>query len=117
MTTTQDVEQHLQEHCGTTQYFKHWTGTLKYTDGIKDLADTFECHWLIDLVASYVKERETYPFLIWNITVKDSEAVVIAQEDTGTKEVVRQEIPYTDFPEGSFSFYTIDGIALLTGEY
>ena len=47
-----ELEQGLAQHIGTDTHWAHFSG-LRYTTGIKDLAEKAEAFWLIDLVASY----------------------------------------------------------------
>jgi len=104
----------LNQCIGTTQYFIHWTKTLKYTDGIKFLADNAGAYWLIDAIASYQRKE---PFQLWELKVNDSKAVLTMKEDTNEPVLVKQEITYTDFPLDEITLYLIDGILLLTSEY
>lgn len=110
----------LDQFIGTEQYWKHWMPGLVFTDGVKYLAETAGAFWLIDIVASY---RRKEPFQIWTLKVNKDHAedepmaVVTMQEDTYQPELVRQEIPYTDFPLDEIKLYLIDGILLLTTEY
>jgi hypothetical protein len=47
----------LAMHTGTATWFRHWTGSLVYTEGVKYLAETFGAYWLIDLVASWCPHK------------------------------------------------------------
>ena len=60
MLTQQDVvalEADLAQFSGTDNWWKHRTGRLTYTDGVKFLAEKAGAFWLIDLVASYQTAR------------------------------------------------------------
>jgi len=107
----------LDNFIGTENYYKHFTGLL-YTDGIHYLATEGKCFWLIDLIASYQGKLKNIPFQLWSIQVfEDKSAVITCKEDTGQPDLVKQEIPFTDFPLKSFECYHIDGILLLKSEY
>ncbi len=117
--------QELRGFTGTEQYFLHWARRIKFTEGVKFMADRVGGHWLIDVVASY---RRTEPFQIWELEVlneprsevgrKKIMAVVTMREDSNQPVLVRQEIPYTDFPgPGKFKMYLIDNVLMLPGEY
>jgi hypothetical protein len=108
------LQNRLSQCIGTTQYFLHWTKTLKFTDGVKFLADNAGAYWLIDAIASYGRKE---PFQLWELKVNDSKAVLTMKEDTGEPVLVKQEITYTDFPLDEITLYLIDGILLLTSEY
>ena len=105
---------------GTEQYYVHWTKAIRWTDGIKYVLDQAGAYWLMDIVASYQgrKRLKQAPFQLWKIKVnEDKTAVVTCREDKGKRPIVRQEIPYTDFPLDEFEFYCIDRICLLKSEY
>jgi len=118
---------------GTESYtYLNFLKNLKFTDGWVYLANKVECHWLADIVASVQhlpKIREYNSFIVWRIVVKDSEAVVDAHWDSEgvdkegksiyskEKELYRQEIKYTDFPEGEFEWYQCGDVVLLKREY
>lgn len=82
------------------------------------LADRLRCYWLVDLVGSYQPEVRNVPFQLWRIQVDDRQgAVVTMAEDTGRPDLVRQQIPYTDFALLDFSFYCVDRVMMLKSEY
>jgi hypothetical protein len=52
---------HLAHCIGTANDYRHWLG-LRYTDGIKTLAEGAECYWLMDAIASYQPQlKRQYP--------------------------------------------------------
>ena len=73
MLTQQDaaaLEADLAQFCGTDNWWKHWTGRITYTDGVKFLAEKAGAFWLIDLVASHQTARlRQEEFQIWTLTV------------------------------------------------
>lgn len=125
--TIEKLKEELRGFTGTVNYYRHLTG-LKYTDGVKYLADRAEAHWLLDAVFSYQTERRIrkLPFQIWTLKVIRSElgkskkepmAILEMREDTNDPVLVRQEIEYTTFPVGEIKLYYIDGVLLLPSEY
>jgi len=117
MMQTQEIEANLIQFCGTENYYKHLSG-LTYTDGIKFLAESAECYWLIDLIASYQRKLQVFgPFQLWTIEVEDNTAIVYCQEDTGQPKRVTQKIGYTDFPLKKLELYVMRGVLMLKGEY
>lgn len=113
---------------GTEGYHKlTFFGDLKFTDGWKYLAENVGAYWLADIVASVQhkpKVREHSSFIVWRIVVKDNEAVVDAHWDceedgsySKSKEIYKQKVSYTDFPEGTFEWYQVGDVVLLKGEY
>lgn len=111
------LEDELGQFTGTVNYYRNFTG-LRYTDGIKYLADKAKCYWLIDLVGSYQPRLRNVPFQLWELKVKDdNSALAKMREDDGQPVKVTQKIPYTDFPLKDFSFYCVNNVMMLKSEY
>lgn len=111
------MEDELGQFHGTSRYLKNFTGLL-FTDGVKFLADQAGCYWLIGLVGSYQRSLEGVRFQLWELDAgEDNKAVVTMREDTDEPVLVRQRIPYTDFPLRRFSFYCVDNVMMLKSEY
>lgn len=107
----------LEQFTGTENYYKHWLG-FNYTDGVKYLAEIGQAFWLLDAIGSYQRKFKSRAFQVWELQVKeDRKGVLTMKEDTGTPELVRQEVPYTDFPLESIKIWLIDGVAILPSEY
>ena len=103
---------------GTSQWYRHWAGKLKYTDGIHFLVEN-GASWLVDAIASYqgdpkVKALDYYQF--WNLKVNGNTAVLTCEEDEGIPPVVTQKIEYTDFPF-SIKIWVEGGVMLLPSEH
>lgn len=111
---TELTEYDLCQFTGTEQYYKHWLG-INYTDGVKFMAERGKAYWLIDAIASY---RRKEPFQVWSLEVaEDKTAVLQMKEDSDKPALVRQEIPFTDFPLKKIEFFLIDGVLILPSEY
>ena len=117
----------------------HFTGTESYTnlrypwlrrrflltDGTKHLAEKARAYWLMDAIASHQinKQVAAEEFQFWTLTLNDKQAAVLTCTDGNNKELVRQEISYTDFPLNSISLYAaldecLGGlVVMLTSEY
>jgi len=117
--TESELRTELGQFIGTENHYKYMFG-LVLTDGAKYLAERAGCFWLLDIIASY---RRKEPFQVWELKVNRNHAenepmaVVTMKEDTNEPELVRQEIPYTDFPMDSVKLFLIDNVILLPSEY
>lgn len=110
----------LEQFTGTERYHKITLGNVKATDGIVYLCENAKCYWLMDIVSSYQNKlkKKGVKFQLWTIKkTEGNEAVVNCKEDSNQPAIVRQVIPYTDFPLDKFEFYCMDGIILLKSEY
>lgn len=100
---------------GTTQYIRHWSRRLVYTDGINFLAERAGAFWLIDLVASYQPLKEVRQY--WTLKIEDGKYCAECQDYEG-KILVRQIIGFSDFPVNllPFTCYLQDGVLFLPSE-
>ena len=133
MTTTIDpstLAADLAQFTGTENYYAHWMKRVKFTDGVKYLADAAGAYWLIDLIASWqlkakVRREE---FQIWILTVGNrkrtgNKPMAYARcfpdtpEPKNANQVCVQGIPYTDFPLDEIKLYLRDGVIMLPSEY
>jgi len=112
--TPSDLTALINQCNGTEKYWKNWLGLI-YTDGVKAVCEMAGSYWLLDVIASYNRKEE---FQVWTLEVKeDNSAVVTMKEDSHLKAKVRQEIPYTDFPVGKWSFWMENGVLILPSEH
>ena len=96
----------LSQFTGTAQY---WRVARQFviTDGVKDLAESAACFWLIDAAISHLLEIGTADwFVLVRVEVSGSSAVMIYEDGNGS-EHARQEIAYTDLPLSSVRLYAV----------
>ena len=93
---------------------------LKYTDGVKFVAEKYGAYWLIDAIASYqpVKGTDMTDFQLWELKVDSmrSMATLTCRADSDQRASISQKIEYTDFPE-SITLYVEGGVLLLPNEH
>ncbi len=117
-----ELEAELRQFIGTEQYYRY-TGGVVLTDGAKYLADRAGAYWLMDVVASWqaAKKVTCEHFQLWKLEVKEDHKATVTADDGNGKEIVRQEIPFTDFPMRSAKLYLVnDGryrVLMLPSEY
>ena len=77
------------------------------TDGVKYLAESAACFWLIDAAISHLLEIGTCDwFVLVRTEVSGSSAVMIYEDGNGS-EHARQEIAYTDLPLSRVRLYAV----------
>lgn len=106
---------------GTENYYRHWLG-LNYTDGVKYIADKAGAYWFLDIVASYQRYLSQFPgmndFQVWQLSVNvEVSSGVVVCEDGNENEMVRQDLPFTDFPLQRISLWVENGTILLPSEH
>lgn len=93
------IKSDLGQFIGTENWYRHpLCRTLLFTDGIHFLAEKAGAFWLIDVVGSYQHKLKQESFQLWRLEKAESGAVVTCRRDTNEPDLIRQEIPYTDFP-------------------
>lgn len=112
--TGEELKAALRQFTGTEHYYRTLFG--RHTDGVQFLACEAGAFWLVDAIFSH---RRREPFQVWRLAVdlEQKTCVLTMQEDTGQPELVRQEIPYTDFPMAEIELWLIDGVLILPSEY
>src|SRR5882724_6337738 len=87
MKTPDEIERGLANFTGTDQWHRYLGGLL-LTDGVKWLADSAECFWLLDVIASYqlrcVRDPMLHDLQFWTVVVdlEKKSARVICERDT-----------------------------------
>lgn len=109
----------LDQFTGTEQYYQHSFANIRFTDGVKYLADTAKVYWLIDAIASYQKKQIVdISFQLWELTVNaDHSAILTMRNDSGCPVLVKQRIPYTDYPMPKIKLWLSHRVLMLPTEY
>ena len=95
---------------GCNGFYRHpFARLFQYSDGVKDLADE-GCHWLLDICATElpaIMRRAGEPHCMLTIEVKKGKAT-LALSPTDDNNIWTKKIPYTDLPDGTWSFELAD---------
>jgi len=112
-----EIEASLSHFHGSETFYRHWTGRLTYTEGIKHLADAAECYWLIDAIWYLLLEgQDAVPW----IPVEGEGAVLTCWRDTPEEDSlppIRQNIEFSDFALPQIKLYVSMGVLMLPAEY
>lgn len=123
------LESELPGFIGTESYTNlryPWLRTrFLLTDGTKHLAETAGAYWLMDAIASHQMNKKVadQPFQVWKLVVNEQQQAVLICTDGNEGELVRQEIPYSNFPLPEITLYAEQSeylagrVVMLTSEY
>lgn len=114
-----ELKQGLAHFTGTEHYFPHAISRMKHTDGVQFFAENAGggAYWFLDIVGTELMEiHMTEPFVSITLKAENGQADIIASDGNDTQ-LFQRHIEFTDCPDGEWTFYLIDGILLLTGEY
>jgi len=120
------VRDHIAQTMGTEHYYRAFPPSLKFTDGIKFVADTCQAHWLVTAIASH--QRIAIPpevgFQVWELAgpkTEDKPWILSCWSDTPGESTLlaRQEIEYSDFPKEllPFRMWVEGNVLLLPAEH
>lgn len=120
MTNSNTLELDLRQFTGTDHYYKHMFG-IRYSDGVKYLAERANCYWLLDAITSHQpecrKDIMLRDFQMWVLHVyADKSAILNCERDTDDV-AITQNIEYTDFPLQQIKLYFQNGVLFLPSEY
>lgn len=105
----------LREHNCSDEFFKYHFGLI-ISEGVKALADKFECYWLIDIIASYQPQLKAEEFQSWKLKKNEDETAVVTCDDGNGRILKKQNIPYTDFKADTATVWVEYGTAILPSE-
>lgn len=118
--TNKNVLNDLAQFIGTEQWFRHGRNRkVLYTEGVRYVAEKAEAYWLVDEIAlAQVNDKVVAdtPFQVWQLSVRDSAAMLVCEDGDGTT-VYSKQIKFTDFPEPGIRFFFTDNVLMLPSEY
>lgn len=110
----------LAQFIGSDYYYRHPFTKIVYTDGVKYLAETGSCYWLIDEIvfAQSNKRLKVEGFQTWTLTVDlQSKMAVLRCEDGNNNLLLSKDIEYTDFSLPSITLWLSNETLMLPSEY
>jgi len=106
----------LKEYNSTEQYYKY-SGYLVITDGVKAMAEMFECFWLLDIIASYQPRLKNEEFQVWTLGKNEDSSAIVLCTDGNNRILKRQKIEWTDFGADEATIWIEANVALLPSEH
>lgn len=113
------VNQLLSQFNGCDVKIKHHYHASAYTAGIKQLAESFGCYWLIDAILSHQlneKVRTQY-HQTWALKRVAGYQFLLTCEDGNGNHVTEQSIAFSDFTGDEVIIWHRDNTLLLPSEY
>ncbi len=82
------------------------TRTVLLTEGVRYLAESAECFWLLDVYASHLMAVDSNKdwFTCLKIT-RTNRTATVSIEDGNGRVLAKQKIEYTDFPLQAYTLY------------
>jgi hypothetical protein len=121
MTTTTLSEQNLRQFTGSEHWYRHGLArNIVYTDGAKYVAEEGGAYWLLDTIAisqRLEKAVAAEAFQVWKLKVREDRTASLVCSDGNDIVVLKQEIPFTDFPRDEITLWFVDNTIFLPSEY
>ena len=111
--------ENIMSYCyGTENYYKIPQYSFKHTDGIKTFCEKADAYWLLDIVESVCRTHKEIhnDFILIELSVNKDNQATITFEDA-KKTFYKQQISFTDCPEGTWRFYFDNNVFFWNGEY
>jgi len=105
----------LRHHNGTEHYYNYKRG-LKLTDGSRELAEKFECFWLLDVIMSHQNQVRNEEFQQWKLEKKPNDKAIVTCDDGNNRLILTQTISYTDFAADSATLWVENSVIMLPSE-
>ncbi|MCE5229028.1 hypothetical protein LLG95_05465 [bacterium] len=122
--TAPEIASRLSQFIGTENYWRHWTGALVYTDGVKAMAEMCGAFWLIDAIASWQptcrRDEMLREMQFWILRRFDDQKWVLEVERDEGDVAFHQEIEFSDFPLREIKLWVQAGspmVLMLPSEY
>lgn len=104
-------------YTGSETFYRHAiVGGVRYTEGVRYVAQAAGAYWLIDEIVLSGISRTAEPWQAWTLKVDGSRATLTADDGDG-RILKTKAIEYTDFPDPEITIWYIDGTLLLPSEY
>ena len=113
---SEQLKKELQQFIGTTAYHRLSICKTVATDGVLHFCSNAGAFWLFDEIAWFTETQTKEPFVYVIAKSKDNKAEVVFEDGNG-KQLGIRTFGYTDLPEGEWTFYVTDGVAMLPSEY
>ena len=111
----------LAHFTGTERWFRHSINSkVLYTEGAKRVAEHGLAYWLLDeiaLIQPYDKKVAAEEFQVWKLVVRADKTASLIFDDGNGDVVFSKEVPYTDFPLETITFYFANDVIHLPSEY
>ena len=104
---------------GSENFYQNKFSPIIYTDGVKDMAESCDAYWLIDLVISHqlTNAVKLQPFQVWKLQRLKDDAFKIVASDGNEKQIASQQIPFSDFRYDMATLWLVNGCLMLPNEY
>lgn len=116
MITSEKLNDIFNMSTGTENYYLMRPLKQKYTDGVKEVAERASASWLISDICVILTALKRTDFTSIKLFVKDGKARLLFTDGNYGK-LYEQKYNYTDFPEGEWGFFYVDGVLMLSTEY
>jgi hypothetical protein len=118
-----EILENLSQFHGSGVIYKMALFNTRYTEGIKYLANTADCHWLatdVSIMGKSLLEKSyfvTIDFKKCNPQIKDGPMATISYSDGNGNLFCSQEYGFTDFPLDKLRLYFVNNTLMLPSEY
>lgn len=115
-----ELRAELRQFTGSTEFYRHFTNRIIYTEGIRFLCERARLYWLIDLIAALqsraLKDPALREFQLWELRITNGKGVVVCLRDS-EDEAFRLPLKSVDSALDFVRLYLENGTLLLPSEH
>jgi hypothetical protein len=116
------ILEELKQFTGTEQNYRHKVlhHSILLTDGANFIRERCQSYWLFDIIAIYQQKKDiqTEPFQTWELKQnKPLNCWKLICEDGNHKQLLVEQIPFSDFPLEKIKLWLVNGTVMLPSEY
>lgn len=104
---------------GSENFYRYQSGNFLYTDDVKELAESCNAYWLIDLIFSHQTNPQVnkQDFQVWQLNRLANNSFMVLCTNGNKYKVTCQFIPFSDFPFDTATLWLVNHVLLLPNEY
>jgi hypothetical protein len=104
---------------GSANFYRYQLGNFQYTDGVKELAESCNAFWLIDLIVSHQTNSKVQKqcFQVWELRRLLLNKFMVLCTNGNHYKITCQYIPFSDFPFDTATIWLVNHTLLLPNEY
>jgi hypothetical protein len=113
-----NINEELSAFSCSDDFYAHPSGRI-FSEGVKYLADKYECCWLIDAIVSHQTKNavRAEPFQTWTLKRTNGDSFVLVGDDGNGNKFAAQLIKFSDFKGDQITLYLEGRVLILPSEH
>ncbi|MDB5229772.1 MAG: hypothetical protein JWN76_577 [Chitinophagaceae bacterium] len=97
------------------RYMELYKG-IRISPGVKDLADSYNCYWILDIILFKQAGLKEMHFQIWNLLKFENDSALLMCENSNKQMAAFEGIPKIDLMFPNITIWLMHNLIVLPGE-